>query len=265
MTKFFLYIILIIMSSNIIGNSYDVEDLLPKKGKFRFHNDLSFIETSVFLSDNYQLIENIEIKYGLIDNLFFGVTLNGFYSWDKLSQSGHYIEKRNQDYSKFVTTLTTSHTPKNKDYGYIFTLNVPVFYNNFFYSNNDLIKETLNFNYFETIFSYYKIISPITTTLQLSYTHFLKEKYKRFENSDQISFSAIINFAVNDDFTLFGGTSFDNLKKVKLDNVTISSEKNIITGIFGVMYEPNKNFIFQLSSNKNQTNSILNLSTTFKP
>ena len=265
MKQYFLFIFLSLIASELIATSYDVEDLMPKQGKFRLYNDTSFVETSTLLNDNYQIIHNIELKYGINNKLFFGLTLNGFHSWDKFFQSENFIEKNNQDYSEFITTLTTSYTPKSKDYGYIFSLNVPVFYNNFFYDDSNLIKEKLNFNYFETTASFYKIISPITATIQLSYMNFLKEKYKRFENSDRIFLSSTINFAVNDDFTLFFGTRFDNLKKLKLDNVIIATEKNIITGVFGAMYEPSKNFIFQLSSSQNKANSTLNLSTTYKP
>ena len=67
MKQYFLFIFLSLIASDIIATSYDVEDLMPKQGKFRLYNDTSFVETSTLLNDNYQIIHNIELKYGIND------------------------------------------------------------------------------------------------------------------------------------------------------------------------------------------------------
>tara|TARA_Y100001970_G_scaffold290320_1_gene423693 strand:- start:2772 stop:3578 length:807 start_codon:yes stop_codon:yes gene_type:complete len=248
-------IILLLLASSLGANtSYNIDDIMPKRGTLRLNNAITFVKTSSLLANTSQLIEEMELQYGLMNNTQINLDASIYSIWDRTLSNNQFSTKQDDRLGAVTIGILKSYIPKNHDYGLMVSMKTPVIYNEYFYDNRKLIKEENNLNFITYNVSFYTVISPLTPTLQVQYKNYLSSQYKekKYVRGDEINIGLTINFSINDDVTLLWGTNIKNTKKNKLNDSVIEDEKNQMTFLYGAIYELNKKLLFQIISSFSQ-------------
>jgi hypothetical protein len=232
------------------------------------NGDFVNIPTYVGISSSNQDYINygFNLKYGISEKLEVFTNLNLFTSDTHISDS-EFSSKSEKGFNNLNLGLTYQVKKEDDKPSLLIGGSVDLIERVTFSGEH---KEDLNFKSYSFFATSYYTVDPIVFLLKAGYRLNLEKKYKdeNINSGDIFTLSPNIYFAVNPYTSINWGIRYQFKGKDRIDKNVVSNSGSSVSYLFGVSYEINSKYTFNLDTEKKDTNDYssnnINLALSYK-
>lgn len=232
------------------------------------NGDFVNIPTYVGVSSTNQDYVNygFNLKYGISKKLEVFTNLNLFTSDTHISDS-EFSSKNEKGFSNLNLGLTYQVKKEDEKPSLLIGGSVDIVERVTFSGEH---KEDLNFRSYSFFATSYYTVDPIVFLLKAGYRLNLEKKYKdeNINSGNIFTLSPNIYFAVNPYTSINWGIRYQFKGKDRIDEKVVSNSGSSVSYLFGVSYEINSKYTFNLDTEKKDTNDYssnnINLALSYK-
>lgn len=232
------------------------------------NGDFVNIPTYIGVSSTNQDYINygFNLKYGISEKLEFFTNLNLFTSDTHISDS-EFSNKSEKGFNNLNLGLTYQVKKEDEKPSLLVGGSVDLIERVTFSGEH---KEDLNFKSYSFFATSYYTVDPIVFLLKADYRLNLEKKYKdeNINSGNIFTLSPNIYFAVNPYTSINWGIRYQFKGKDRINEKVISDSGSSVSYLFGVSYEINSKYTFNLDTEKKDTNDYssnnINLALSYK-